>query len=294
MLVCGGLAVTSLWQTFDAPPGPPRVVGWAIFVIAALGAVSLFIVGLRRNTRNAIAAQQASAPAPLPSFFPMAPDPSLARDAAQLLAVPPEQRPPDWERTFYGTVAAAALLPGAPTEFTGPDGLPYAAFHLDQTGQAQLSLTTVAATLIERGMGVALNPRADHSADWVFTCGDLLSLRIYGQIAAAPASAKAVTETEHEVLVASPSDAFLPEATRAALRRFMQETLGIATPSVFLLVDAAVEPPESLVFNIAGQTLAEGWTEEAASRYLHWFLPRHYRTITVPPDSSLAQHFQPL
>jgi hypothetical protein len=247
-----------------------------------------------RNTRDAIVAQEQSATAAPAAFFPMAPDPSLARDAAQLLKIPPDGRPPDWERTFYGTVAAAALVPAQPPEFTGPDGLRYAAVLLDETGAAQLSLTTISATLVERGMGAALNPRADHSADWVFTCGDLLSLQIYGQIAAAPAVAKAVTETEHEVLAASPSEAFLPSTTRAALRRFMRETLGIASPCVFLIVDAAVEPPESLVFNISGQALAAGWTEEGALRYLHWFLPRHYRLITVPADSSLARHFQPL
>ena len=294
MLLCGGVAVVSLWKLLDATAGPARVIGWAIFILAAIGAVALFVVGLLRNARDAIAAQGASTAAARPAFFPMAPDPSLARDAAQLLALSPDQRPADWERTFYGTIAAAALAPAQPAEFTGPDGLPYAAVTLDQTGNAQLSLTTMAPTLIDRGMGVALNPRPDRSADWVFTCGDLLSLRICGQIAAAPAVAKTVIETDHEVLVASPSDAFLPPATRAVLRRFMRETLGIPHPSVFLIVDAAVEPPESLVFNIAGQALAAGWTEEGALRYLHWFLPRHYRLITVPPDSSLARHYQPL
>jgi hypothetical protein len=294
MLVCGGLAVASLWQALDAPPGVPRLLAWLLFVLAATGAVVLFAIGLMRNTRDAIAARDEPVAEPPSAFFPMAPDPSLARDAARLLATPVDERAADWERDFYGTAAAAALAPVDPAQFTGPDGFPYAAFRLDESSGAQLSLTTVAETLIDRGMGVALNPRADQSADWVFSCGDLLSLRLYGQIAVAPAVAEAVTKTEHEVLVASPSDALLPAATRAALRRFMRETLGIANPSVFLIVDAAVQPPESLVFNVAGQALAAGWTEEGAVRYLHWFLPRHYRTITVPADSSLARHFQPL
>ena len=124
----------------------------------------------------------------------------------------------------------------------------------------------------------------------------MLSLRLFGRIIPDPIVDNAAAElaTEREVLAGSPSEALLPAATRAVIRKFMQEMLGITKPAVFLISDAAMQPPESLVFNVSGQKLAEGWAEHAALRYLHWFLPRHYRAISVPADSSLARHFQPL
>ena len=297
MLACGGVAILALGLVMDSKlTAVPKVMAWLGMFVAGAAGVVLFIIGLMRNTREAIAARQHEAAAAGSSFFPMAPDPSLARDAAELLRIPVEARDADWEPRFYGTVAAAALLPADPAQFTGPDGMPYAAFRLDESGAkpAQLSLTVVAEPLTQRGLGAVLNPRADLTADWVFTCGDLLSLRMFGRIIPEPGNSTHEVTAEREVLAGSPSEALLPYFTREALRKFMHETLGIAKPAVFLISDVAMEPPESLVFNTSGQPLADDWTEQAALRYLGWFLPRNYRAISVPADSSLARHFQPL
>lgn len=300
ILGCGAIAVVALWMVMDSGlAAVPKVAAWLGFFVAGAAALLLFIVGLMRNPREAKATQQsAAATTPRLASFPSAPDPTRAREAADLLRIPPDARDSAWHLRFYETVAAAALLPADPAEFSGPDGMPYAAFRLDESGTtpAQLSLTTAADMLIARGVGAVLNARADRSADWVFTCGDVLGLRLFGRIIPDLLVDNAAAElaTEREVLAGSPSEALLPMPTRAVIRKFMQETLGISTPEVFLISDAAMQPPESLVFNISGQRLTEGWAEHAALRYLHWFLPRNYRAISVPADSSLAQHFQPL
>ena len=300
MLGCGVIGLAALWAVMDSGlAAVPKVAAWLGFFVAGAAALLLFIVGLMRNTREAKAGRpNAGATASRTAFFPVAPDPSLARDAAELLRVPVDARDSGWELRFYGTIAAAALVPADPAEFTGPDGMPYAAFRLNESGTAaaQLSLTVAADTLTERGVGAVLNPRADGSTDWVFTCGDMLSLRLFGRIIPDPVIDNAAAElaTDREVLAGSPSEALLPAPTRAVIRKFMQEMLGIPAPAVFLISDLAMQPPESLVFNISGQRLAEGWAEHAALRYMHWFLPRHYRAISVPADSSLARHFQPL
>lgn len=299
MLGCGVIAIAALWGVMDSGlAAVPKVAAWLGFFVGGAAALLLFIMGLMRNTRDAKPSQQNAAAESRGAFFPMAPDPSLARDAVELLRVLPSARDAAWELRFYRTVAAAALVPAEPAQFTRPDGMPYAAFRLDDSGTtpAQLSLTVAAETLTEGGLGAVLNPRADGTAEWVFTCGDMLSLRMFGRIIPDPVADNAAAElaTEREVLAGSPSEALLPTVTRAVIRHFMQERLGIAEPAVFLISDAAMQPPESLVFNVSGQKLAEGWVEHAALRYLHWFLPRHYRAISVPADSSLAQHFQPL
>ena len=297
MFACGGVAVLTLWMVIDSRlAAVPKVMAWLGLFLSGAAGVLLLILGLMRNARDASAATQRAAAASRPALFPVAPDPSLARDAAELLRIPVEARDASWESRFYGSVAAAAVVPADPAQLTGPDGMPYAAFRLDESGAApaQLSLTLAAETLTERGVGAVLNPRADLAADWVFTCGDLLSLRMFARIIPAPGNSSHEVTAEREVLAGSPSEALLPAATRAVIRRFMHETLGIAEPAVFLISDAAMQPPESLVFNISGRPLSEGWSDQAALRYLGWFLPRHYRAISVPADSSLARHFQAL
>ena len=300
ILGCGVIGVAALWMVMDSGlAAVPKVAAWLGFFVAGAAALLLFIVGLMRNTREAKAEQPgAAATSGRPAFFALAADSSSARDVAELLRVPPETRDDAWVERFYGTVAAAALVPADPAQFTGPDGMPYAAFRLDEsaTSGAHLSLAVAAESLIERGHGAVLNPHADNTADWIFTCGDMLSLRLYGRIIPDPIVDNAAAElaTEREVLAGSPSETLLPAPTRTVIGKFMQGTLGIAKPAVFLISDAAMQPPESLVFNVSGQKLAEGWAEHAALRYLHWFLPRHYRAISVPQDSTLARHFQPL
>lgn len=259
MLGCGVIAVAALWGVMDSRlAAVPKIAAWLGFFVGGSAALLLFIVGLMRNTREAKAVQQHRVAAPQPVFFPMAPDPSSARDAAELLRVPPETRDATWEQRFYGTVAAAALVPADPAQFTGPDRMPYAAFRLDETGgnPAQLSLTVAAETLTERGLGAVLNPRPDRTADWVFSGGDMLSLRLFGRIISDPAVDNAAAElaTEREVLAGSPSETLLPTYTRSVIRKFMQEMLGISKPAVFLISDAAMQPPESLVFNVSARS----------------------------------------
>lgn len=295
ILGCGVIGIAALWMVMDSGlSAVPKVAAWLGFFVGGAAALLLFILGLMRNTREAQPAKQS----PAAAFVPIAPDASRARVTAELLRVPPDARDAAWHAQFYETVAGAALVPAEPAQFTGRDGMPYAAFRLDDSGTqpTQLSLTMAAETLTARGVGAVLNPRPDSSADWVFTCGDMLGLRLFGRIIADPAGDKAAAglESEREVLAGSPSEALLPASMRAVIRRFMQEMLGLPRPAVFLISDAAMQPPESLVFNVSGQRLAEGWTEHAALRYLHWFLPRNYRAISVAADSSLAQHFQPL
>jgi hypothetical protein len=296
---CGVIGIAALWMVMDSGLATvPKVAAWLGAFVAGAAALLLLILGLMRNGREGKAATPGTAAGMRRASFPLEPDPTLAVDTAELLRVANDARDTAWHAQFYATVAGAALVPAEPAQFTGPDGMPYAAFQLDESGTApaQLSLTVAAETLTERGLGAVLNPRPDGSTDWVFTCGDILSLRLFGRIIPDPAVENAAAElkTDREVLAGSPSEALLPTHTRAVIRKFMQEMLGIPKPAVFLISDAAMQPPESLVFNVSGQQLAEGWAEHAALRFLHWFLPRHYRAISVPADSTLARHFQPL
>lgn len=298
MLGCAGVAVLTLWMVMDSKlASVPKVMAWLGLFVGGAACVLLFIIGMMRHTRDSLAARhRAAAAASRAGSFPPAADHSLARTAAQLLRVPADARDTEWESRFYASVAAAAVVPADPAQFTGFDGMPYAAFRLDETGArpAQLSLALAANAMTERGLGAALNPRGHLTADWVFTCGDLFGLCMFGRIVPAPPTVNREVTAEREVLAGSPSQALLPSSMRGVIRNFMQETLGIAKPAVFLISDAAMQPPESLVFNISGQQLADGSSSEAALRDVAWFLPRHYRAISVPADSSLARHFQPL
>lgn len=312
---------------------PFRLIAWGALVVFGGAFVWLLVAGLIQNTREKELRTLAAARAPAEaarevaaSFFPHAPDtPGLGLAAAELLRVPSANRDAAWETNFYAAITAAELVPADPPEFTGPDGLRYAGFRLAAVtaaagsapapaasapaagsastsaasataaaaASAPRSLARVAETLTERGLGAVLNPQPDHVSDWVFSCGDLLSLRLFGRIAAGPPPTQLEQITAgSEILAASPSESLLPAPTRALLRRFMQDQLGIAEPAVFLLVDAGAHPPESLVFNLFPDRLAPGWTLDGAFRYLSWYLPRHYRLIGIPENSSLTEHFR--
>ena len=314
-LFCGALTIAALWQVLDTPRGQSAgPVAWSALLVFGCCFLFLFWSGVALNKRDAkrrSAAAAAVAARPTEaarevaaSFFPHAPDPGLGRDAAELLRVPEADRDAAWETNFYAAMAAAALVPTEPDEFVGPDEMPYVGFRLKPVGPAAasptaptavLSLASVAGTLTERGLGAVLNPGPDHTADWVFSAGDLLSLRLSGRISTGPPpSDLPPAAADREALVASPSEGLLPAATRGALRRFMREQLGVTEPKLFMLVDATAHPPESLVFNVFPNRLAEGWDLPGALHCVSWFLPRHYRVISVPEDSTLTRHFQPL
>ena len=218
----------------------------------------------------------------------------------QLLNAVPDHRDEKWKQKFLSSVVYASFACGSPQVFIGPDGFSYFGLYTPKSNQPfnAYCICNLIGPLTEKGIGISINP---HSAgvDWVFTAGDMLAYRLFNTFDA-PGGSRG-TEGWHEevlpgaeqVLIAAPSELFLPSYTRRVLRRFIEERLGIKNPGV-LLVSRASAPSQYLVFSIYPDQFADEAEFQSAYDALSWFLPRHYSLTAVPRDAEWARHFQAL
>jgi hypothetical protein len=148
--------------------------------------------------------------------------------------------------------------------------------------------------LTEDGVGVVIN-RDGMSAQWVFTYGDLLTLRMFGTFEVAlpePVSAPETVQKGNQAMVGQPSEEYLPGYARKVLKNYLQRMMAIPDPGVFLLSRGG--PTQELVFSVFPENFASQEIFQGALGALTWFLPRHYRTANISKDSQWVQYFQPL
>lgn len=217
-----------------------------------------------------------------------------------LLKALPASRGEEWTKQFYSTVTDASFRCGNPQIFTGPDGFPYFSLLSPEPLKAfdSFCLCNLAEPATERGFGVALNRRSD-GADWVFSYGDMLALRLTGtlmpqpQIEAEPPQKIALGKGE-VALFGAPSESYLPKYARNIIRSFMQQSLGIKEPKVFLMHRAADKRPMQIVFSVFREKHKIDQHYFNTLNHLSWFLPRHYSITGIPMFSELCSHFVPV
>lgn len=222
-----------------------------------------------------------------------------------LLQVPAARRDAVWRAALHEAVKEPLFVRGSPSVFRGPDRFPYLALFLPPPGAPgeRISIPGLAEWATEEGVGIAINPHAQ-GADWVFTYGDLFTLRHFGAFevpqAADTAAGREVLPQGERLIIGAPSESFLPGYVRRVLRRFFREQLGIEEPGVFLIQPVGGATPPRLVFSIFPEDVP-GDTVALAEQAFHgmlkgvsWFLPRHYDLIAISRDSELVEHFHPL
>jgi hypothetical protein len=190
--------------------------------------------------------------------------------------VPPDSRDEEWRRGFYAAVTTASLTPGTPDSFAGPDGFRYASLCLPPIGEsfAAWSIALLAEWCTENGCGVAVHDREGATA-WVFTYGNLWSLRSLGTLDASPPGDRQQVEVlaeEEQVLVASPSDDVLPPWARVVLRGHL-ETAGVVAPRVALVARPGRVPEHSLAVTLPA--------DRAIAHRLTWVLPPHVGLLDI-------------
>jgi hypothetical protein len=214
-----------------------------------------------------------------------------------LFEVEKGQRDEAWIERFHANVADASFRCETPQIFSGPDGFPYFSLLSPEPLKSfePFCICNLTELATERGFGIAIN-RSDDGADWVFSSGDLLCLRLTGNLCAAQVPRTtgkiAVQETE-TALAGSPAESCLPAYTRAVIREFMRKSLGVESPAVFLLHRSADRQPQ-LVFSIfPEQFQSEAQYLDRLGR-IGWFLPRHYAVTGISQASALCSNFMPL
>src|SRR6266700_1829474 len=115
-------------------------------------------------------------------------DVSKIDSIVDLFQIPDDQRDDHWKQHFYDAVIDASFACRDPQVFGGPDGFPYFALMTPEPFKAFESycLCNLVEFATDDGFGVVINP-TESGANWVFTYGDLVTLRMFNTFEVSPA-----------------------------------------------------------------------------------------------------------
>lgn len=217
-----------------------------------------------------------------------------------LFQIPQEQRDDNWRQTFYDNVQTASYACGNPQIFTGPDGFPYFILRTPEPNKPFESFCIRNMKddfLLDKGFGVAINPR-ENSVDWVFSYGDIVNLHLNKEFFSKTDTVEIENEVtikkDEKVLIAQPSESFLPGQARQCLKAFLQ-SIGIKRPKIMMVcrtIDGQVI--QELAFNIFREDFQSLDQLNYRLKQISWFLPRHYVVLSMPKYTNFTSHFADL
>lgn len=240
-------------------------------------------------------------------------DLGLTAELSRLFQEDRDARDAAWLDRFYDVVWFAGLeVAGA---CAGPDGFPYLRFNLPREGEAFDShcLANRAGDCLAAGWGAALFASADdppEAAQFVFSLGVLDSLIRYDspdgdpidvmESAIPPEPALAprkrgwfglgpAREAPRQVLLATPSDQFLPPYAAKALYKHLTQFWGLPNPRVLLLTDRALRPHRHLVIGKRRSDFPDEQAAWQAMQYVLWHLPPMRSAVLLPEEWRLEQ-----
>ncbi len=217
-----------------------------------------------------------------------------------LLKTPRDERDGNWRTSFLDAIQTASMACGDPQIIRGPDGFPYFVLKVPEEGKAftTYSLRHVMDNyLLEQGIGVVINPGAN-SAEWVFSYGDLVNLHLNGAFFTEADTVDVQFEEkiskDEEVLVAQPSEKYLPLHTRKCLKKFLI-AIGIEKPAIMMIMrHADGQLIRELAINIYREDMPSDEVMKQRMHQISWFLPRHYIVLSVPKNSNFVSGFKEL
>jgi hypothetical protein len=223
---------------------------------------------------------------------------------AELLKVPRAKRGNDWYSSFYETIATASFQCSSPQVLTGPDGFPYFILKTPEANKPFESFCIKNITedfLLNNGWGVVFNPAEDKSADWVFTYGGIVNYHLHKTFwspTEEAATANIVFEKTvgaiqkaEKVMIAQPSEDYLPNTTRHAIKTFLQSK-GIKTPKMMMITSAGEGTvTRKLALNINSEDYPVVSKLDYLMQQIGWFLPNNYLLVPVSKHSELASGF---
>jgi hypothetical protein len=233
---------------------------------------------------------------------------------AEAMAVPRDERDAGWLSEFQDAAwNASIVLPSEPV-FVGPDGMPYVRLELPPAGEAVDTncLSNLFVSMAEQGLGAAFfkdHTDPPEAAEYVIPTGVLESLRAYGtwdgdpddlaELASGPPQhaqggiEKSDVETERQVMVGPPSEAYLPKHTARLLHRHLTEGWKMEDPRIALVVDPEMTPSRNLVIGRKFSEFPDQETAGQAARMLLWYLPPR-RYLLLMPENWTTDQMRPL
>ena len=215
----------------------------------------------------------------------------------KLFQTPRTERGAGWKQQFFANVADAGFRCANPQVIKGPDDFPYFILSLPDAYQSFQAFTIRHMTddfLLDSGYGVVINPKGNQ-ADWVFSYGDIVNFHInnefYTTVDTPGIEQKEVLKKDEEVLIAQPSEKYLPKKARSVIRDFLK-SMGISTPQVMLVTRIINgKPVTELAFNLQPKDFPSAKHFEFTMEHLSWFLPKHYIILTFPNDKQASAGF---
>ncbi len=219
----------------------------------------------------------------------------------QLLETPREMRDLNWRTELFKVITTACFKCGNPQMSHGPDGFPYFELHLPEPEESfeSFCIHNLIDYLLENGYGVAINPK-EGSADWVFSYGDIVNLKLNGEIYSVPNHDPLpeyyATDEEEEVMVFQPSEDYVPAIVKRMLHSFMTY-LKVKEPAMLAFMRTGGPEKNNatqLCFNIFPEDYSNEEEFLIRLRQLNWFLPRHYIITGFSKESPFVKYFEPL
>lgn len=268
---------------------------------------------------NDVIASEPEAAAPSPHRFVSIPEERFSLDDTNLLAqameIPREQREQRWLQAFQSAAWNASIAMPTEPVFLGPDGMPYVRLNLPPAGEPAETncLSNLFVSMAEQGLGAAFFKDAGappEAAEYVMPTGVLESLRAFGTWDGDPDDAaelakrpqqhegtsgieKTEVEAERQVMVGSPSEAYLPKHTARLLYRHLNEGWQMEDPRIALVVDPQMTPSRNLVIGRKFSEFPDPEVAAQAARMLLWYLPPR-RYLLLMPENWTADQMRPL
>lgn len=134
--------------------------------------------------------------------------------------------------------------------------------------------------------------------EWVFTYGDIVNLHLnnefYTETDQVEIENVETIRKDEKVLVAQPSESYLPRQARNVIKKFLQNN-GVQQPQIMMISrKKAGAVIQELAFNLFAEDFSSHDDLNDLMQELSWFLPRHYIILSVPRSSNLAAHFEDL
>ena len=217
-----------------------------------------------------------------------------------LFSVSQNDRDENWTKSFYENVKTASYACGNPQVFNGPDGFPYFVLKTPEANKPFESFCIQNMKddfLLDKGLGVAINP-SETTVDWVFSYGDIVNLHINKEFSTKTDNIQIENEVtiqkDEKVLLAQPSESFLPRQARQNLKSFLQ-SIGIKRPQL-MMVCRTIEGQviQELAFNIFREDFQTIDQLNFRLKQISWFLPRHYVVLSLPKNSNFNSNFADL
>jgi len=227
-------------------------------------------------------------------------DISKTQIIAELILVPRDQRDEKWNQSFLLNVQMASFACADPQVMTGPDGFPYFVLNLPkpQTPFESFCIRNLKDDyLLENGYGVTINP-TENAAEWVFSHGDIVNLHLnnefYSKSPEVEIKAEVTLDKNEELLIAQPSETYLPKQTRVVLKNYLQY-YGVTEPKIMLISRKEKgKMIQELAINVFKEETRSPELLPKFMQQVAWFLPKHYILVLVPKNSTITEHFEVL